>query len=174
MILLPPGRLLCTSSHSGLLWLTVTLWGMKQRATLGCHHACLSRGTLGSQPLLLGSFLGLQTLLLRAVLSAQARFPRGALPTQTLKKVFLPVHVQAQLLQFAHTALLAVLDLEELLHLLDLLVLQRFYVLLHLSLDPDELLQPRSVSLALLRSFGLGREEEKEVGGKDGNESSHH
>lgn len=57
--LVSPGRLLCTSSPSGLLRLTVALWGMKQRATQGCHHAGLSRGALSSQPLLFGSFLGL-------------------------------------------------------------------------------------------------------------------
>ena len=52
---------------------------------------------------------------------------------QAVEQVFLPINVESQFLQLVSRALLLVLDLQQLLHLLDLFVSQRFYVLLHLK-----------------------------------------
>ena len=85
---------------------------------------------------------------------------------QTVEQVFLPIDVESQFLELISRSLLLVLDLQQLFHLLDLFVPQRFDVLLHLkgngssldkfvkrklhlSFDPDQLLKPFSIALML-------------------------
>ena len=62
----------------------------------------------------------------------EGRLLGGALVPQAVQEVLLAVDVESQLLELVAGSLLLVLDLKQLLHFLDLLVPQRFYVLLHL------------------------------------------
>ena len=64
-------------------------------------------------------------------------FQRGflgcSLVPEAVQKVLLAVNVKSQFLELVPGTLLLVLYLEQLLHLLDLFIPQRFYVLLHLK-----------------------------------------